>query len=324
MNHMAVLPSATVVICTHNPRRDLLTRVLSALRAQTLPCSDWELLVVDNNSAERVAGWVDVSWHLHSRILHEPRPGKTFALKQGQAEARSDLLVIVDDDNLLVPTYLADAVRIASDHPFLGAWGGGSVGEYEAPLPRWLEPYLSFIAVKGCNELVWSNEPFHEASNPIGAGMCIRKAVAQRYAEMLDTNPARQMLGRRGQQLSGSEDIDMALTAIDMGLGVGRFPELVLTHVIPHGRMTEAYILKLAEESQISSFLLREIRQRPYPPYFSGSMLKRVATWVRLWSLPRMDRRIRQALVRGQRKGRLMAAELLAKPPVEGGTAGQS
>ena len=219
MNHMAVLPSATVVICTHNPRRDLLTRVLSALRAQTLPCSDWELLVVDNNSAERVAGWVDVSWHLHSRILHEPRPGKTFALKQGQAEARSDLLVIVDDDNLLVPTYLADAVRIASDHPFLGAWGGGSVGEYEAPLPRWLE---------------------------------------------------------------------------------------------------------LAEESQISSFLLREIRQRPYPPYFSGSMLKRVATWVRLWSLPRMDRRIRQALVRGQRKGRLMAAELLAKPPVEGGTAGQS
>jgi GT2 family glycosyltransferase len=324
VNHMAVLPSATVVICTHNPRRDLLTRVLSALRAQTLPCSDWELLVVDNNSAERVAAWVDVSWHPHARVLEEPRPGKTFALKRAQSEAKSQLIVIVDDDNLLVPTYLADAVRIASDHPFLGAWGGGSVGEYEVPLPRWLAPYLSFIAVKGCNELVWSNEAFHEASNPIGAGMCIRKAVAQRYADILDKDPVRQILGPRDGLLARCEDIDMALTAIDMGLGVGRFPELVLTHVIPQGRMTEAYILKLAEESQISNFLLREIRRRPYPPYFSGSMLKRFVKWVRLWTLPRMDRRIRQAIIRGQRKGRHMAAQLLAKPPVDGVGAGQS
>ena len=286
--------------------------------------SDWELLIVDNNSVEPVSDWLDVSWHPRARILHEPRPGKTFGLKQGQAEARSDLLVIVDDDNLLVPTYLADAVRIASDHPFLGAWGGGSVGEYEAPLPRWLEPYLSFIAVKDCNELVWSNEPFHEASSPIGAGMCIRKAVAQRYADILDKDPARQILGPRDGLLARCEDIDMALTAIDMGLGVGRFPELVLTHVIPQGRMTEAYILQLAEESQISSFLLREIRRRPYPPYFSGSMLRRFVTWVRIWTLPRMDRRIRHALIRGHRKGRRMAAELLEKQPVDGVGAGQS
>jgi hypothetical protein len=256
--------------------------------------------------------------------LEEPRPGKTFALKRAQSEAKSQLIVIVDDDNLLVPTYLADAVRIAADHPFLGAWGGGSVGEYEAALPRWLEPYLSFIAVKDCKELVWSNEPFHEASSPIGAGMCIRKAVAQRYADILDNDPVRQNLGPRDGLLARCEDIDMALTAIDMGLGVGRFPELVLTHVIPQGRMTEAYILKLAEESQISSFLLRKIRRRPYQPYFSGSLLKRFAKWVRLWTLPRMDRRIRQALIRGERKGRRMAAELLAEPPVDGVGAGQS
>jgi glycosyltransferase involved in cell wall biosynthesis len=310
--------AVTVIVCTHNPRRDMFERVLASLRAQTKPLSDWELLIVDNKSFEPVSDWLDVSWHPCARILHEPRPGKTFALKQGQAEARSDLLVIVDDDNLLVPTYLADAVRIASDYPFLGAWGGGSVGEYETPLPRWLEPYLSFIAVKSCNELVWSNEYFHGAATPIGAGMCIRKAVAHRYAEMLDTDPVRQILGRRGKMLSGSEDTDMALTAIDMGLGVGKFPQLLLTHLIPRERMTKDYILRLVEESQISNFLLRAVRRRPYPPYFSGSWLRRTVRWLRLWTLPRMDRRITQALVRGQRKGRRVAAELLSESRTAG------
>ncbi len=321
---MTVPPSATVVICTFNPRLKVLGRVLDALRSQTEPLENWELLVIDNNSDEPVTECLDVSWHPHGRILREERPGKTFALRLAQREAKSSLIVIVDDDNLLAATYLAEAVRIASDYPFLGAWGGASIGEFETPPPEWLLPHLSFIAVKACSELVWSNEPFHDASNPIGAGMCIRKAVAERYAEMLDRDPVRQILGRRGQQLSGGEDTDMAITAIDMGLGVGRFPQLVLTHVIPAGRMSEPYILKLAEESQISSYLLRAIRRRQGTPYFSGSLLRRIATWVRLWTLPRMDRRIQLALIRGQRKGRRLATELVAGRPVDGGNAGSS
>ena len=44
------LPRVSVVIPTHNPRMDYLRRVLEALRQQTLPCEQWELLFVDNNS----------------------------------------------------------------------------------------------------------------------------------------------------------------------------------------------------------------------------------------------------------------------------------
>jgi glycosyltransferase involved in cell wall biosynthesis len=315
VNHMTFAPSATVVICTFNPRLPVLGRVLDALRRQTVPCERWELIVVDNNSDEPLAPCLDVSWHPHARILREERPGKTFALRHAQMESQSDLIVIVDDDNILAPNYLEESFRIAASYPFLGAWGGSSIGEFESPPPRWLKSYMTFIAVKECKELIWSNEYFCDSSTPIGAGMCIRKAVAQRYAEMLETNPARQILGRRGEQLSGSEDTDMALTAIDMGLGLGRFPQLILTHVIPQGRMTERYILRLAEETQISNYLLRAIRRRLYPPYFSGSLLRRTVKWLRLWTLPRMNRRITQALVRGQRKGRLLAAELLASSP---------
>jgi len=36
----------SVIICTHNPRPDYLQRVLDALKAQTLPKENWELLLM--------------------------------------------------------------------------------------------------------------------------------------------------------------------------------------------------------------------------------------------------------------------------------------
>ena len=45
----------SVIVCTHNPRTDYFRRVLNALDAQTLPKNNWELLVVDNASRERLA-----------------------------------------------------------------------------------------------------------------------------------------------------------------------------------------------------------------------------------------------------------------------------
>ena len=43
-------PVISVVIPTHNPRMDYLRRVLEALRGQTLPREQWEIIVVDNGS----------------------------------------------------------------------------------------------------------------------------------------------------------------------------------------------------------------------------------------------------------------------------------
>lgn len=299
---------ATVVMCTFNPHRERLGRALRALREQTTAVDAWELIIVDNNSVPPVADWLDVSWHPRARIVREERQGLTHARMKGIAEARAPLLIFVDDDNLLAPTYIGEAVRIGGAYGFLGAWGGGCSGEFETPPPRWLLPHLSFVAVKECTELVWSNEYFHDRSTPIGAGLCLRKAVADRYVATVADDDVRRLLDRRGSVLAGCGDLDMAMTAIDMGLGVGRFPSLQLIHVIPGGRMTEAYILRMAEESQASSLVLRRIRGRPIRPYLSGSLLRRAFMWLRLWTLPRMDRRIRFALMRGYAKGDAVSA----------------
>ena len=55
MNSAAAKPAVSVVISTHNPRMDFLARVIEALKQQTLPREQWELLIVDNGSTQPLA-----------------------------------------------------------------------------------------------------------------------------------------------------------------------------------------------------------------------------------------------------------------------------
>ena len=125
-----------VLVCTHNPRRDYLERTLNALRAQSLPAERWELLVVDNASDPPLAGNLDLSWHARSRIVTEHELGILPARVRGLKETRTPLILFVDDDNVLAPDYLQQAMPIADTHPFLGVWGGSITPEFEPPPPR--------------------------------------------------------------------------------------------------------------------------------------------------------------------------------------------
>src|SRR5690349_21927962 len=132
-----------VVICTHNPHAGRLRRTLAGLRAQTLPAAEWETLIVDNASQPALtpAAWGDAA-PANLRIVSEPQLGLTAARRRGLSEARAPLCVLVDDDNILAPDYLAQAARLAAAHPRVGAFGGRSVPEFEVPPPDWAREFL--------------------------------------------------------------------------------------------------------------------------------------------------------------------------------------
>lgn len=305
-------PQATVIICTHNPRRETLCRVLAALREQTEPRDAWDLLIVDNRSDTPVAGWVDVSWHDAGRVVIEPELGSTPAHIRGIREARTPLLVFVDDDNLLAPSYIQEAIRIAEQHPFLGAWGGSIRGEYDGGLPGWAVKWVGLLAIRECERTSWSSEPYGSQSTPVGAGMCIRKKVADAYVAALDAHSGRPKLGRVGSVLMGCEDTEMALVSLDLGLGVGMFPQLALTHVIPAARLQPSYLLRLAEGRQASIVMMRALRGDSTPHPFSDHAAKRIYSWLRLPFLRSIDRRMLLAEVRGHRQGVAMVRKMMA------------
>jgi len=250
----------SVIICTHNPRPDYLDRVLAALRRQTLPTDHWELLLIDNASEPALAGKWDLSWHPHARHIREDELGLTAARLCGIMEARSELLVFVDDDNLLSSNYLEKALDIAKCYAFLGAWGGIIRGEFEIEPEPWLRSLLGSLAIREFSAPIWSNNPTDWSAHPCGAGLCVRMKVAETYSGQLAVNPARRRLDRIGSALSSCGDSDLVQTSCDVGQGFGNFPQLVMTHLIPESRVQPDYLIRLMQGITVSAIVLNRVR----------------------------------------------------------------
>ncbi len=298
------MTNISVIICTHNPREDYLRRVLEGLRAQTLPLAQWELLLIDNASEKPLPEIFDLSWHPNSRHVREEELGLTPARLRGIQESKADILVFADDDTVLAPDYLEQAMVVAGQWPFVGAWGGSCIPEYEIPLPYWIGDQVWRLTVVDVKEDVWSNLREGFATIPAGAGLCIRRPVGLRFIEWCRTNRSSKSLGRKGTVLNGYEDVDLAHCALDIGLGTGKSTRLRLTHVIPSSRLTLEYFVRHAEGDAASLMMFRVIRGLPVkqPTVSFMASLKR-----RLYRLisnkPREFFEIDEAARRGIQKG---------------------
>jgi hypothetical protein len=247
---------ASVIICTHNPRPHYLDRVLEALRNQVLPYDRWELLLVDNASDRAMAPLWDICWHPNARHIREDELGLAAARRRGITEAAADLMVFVDDDNVLAGDYLVQALKIKQKWPALGTWGSGTiVPEFERQPAEHLRPYMVSLALRDNKKAYWSNVLSCYHAMPPGAGMCVRADVAREYCRLHSAETIR-LTGRKGTALVGHEDCEIAYVGCSVGFGMGVFPELMMTHLIPKERVSDKYILRLVEGNQVSGGLL--------------------------------------------------------------------
>ena len=293
-----MIPEISIIICTHNPQRDYLDKVIQALKSQTLPMEQWELLLIDNASNSLLAKSIDLSWHSQAFQIREDKLGKSYALLNGFREARAELLVTVDDDNVLDSDYLEIALQISRDWPTLGAWGGKIRPNFEETPPDWTKPYWPMLAIREFDRDKWSNLLYQHETTPPGAGMCVRKIVAEKYMDLVRAQPELAGMGPKGKLLTRCEDSDLAFTACNIGLGTGQFTSLKLTHLIPGSRLQENYLLRLVEGISYSGTLLDFFwgKLPPNPPKLSW---RRLLQYCRRWRMNPRTRRFCNAQQRG-------------------------
>ena len=300
----------SVVIPTHNPQLGYLQRVLAGLQQQTLPRDQWELIVVDNASAPAVAGQIDLSWHTVGRVVREERLGLTAARLAGFAAARGEVIILVDDDNLLAPDFLAAVAQIGADFPFLGSWSGNVELVFEPGVTQPPTAWRSYLTERHCTQAVWSNDPSHNDSTPWGAGLCVRRAVSDSYRQRSERDPALLRLDLSGSNLVYGGDTDIAYHGCSLGLGKGLFPQLHLLHLIPPRRCERDYLLRVIEGHAYSEWLHHWVQHKKIP-VDESTLAQRLKRAVRLLLADADTRSAEQARVRGRQRA---ARELAAQP----------
>jgi glycosyltransferase involved in cell wall biosynthesis len=307
----------SAIIPAHNPDSGRLRRTLAGLRAQTLAAGRWETVLVDNASAPAIdsaALAADAPGNL--RLVREPELGLTAARRRGFGEARGDIFVLVDDDNVLAADYLEKTLALLAAHPRVGALGGKSAPEFAEEPPAWTREFFQLLALRdlGDSPLISTGlRPAGARRNqypncaPIGAGMALRRAAATAWLEALAGDPRRVRFDRRGEALVSGGDNDLVLTLMAAGWEVAYFPQLALTHLIPATRLDAGYLARLHHAMQASWMRVLSLHEaNPWPSLTAGgAALRQLKAWFTHHPWSSSAARVRYAGARGHFEGRI-------------------
>lgn len=261
LNQKTILPQLSVVLCTYNPRSDLLAKALRSISWQTLHADAFELVVVDNNSTVPLR--TDVCERLairDVRVIRELRQGLTYARVGGINATKAPVICFVDDDNELENDYLERVLEIAAAEPELGVWGGICEGVFESKVHGFKKKWLPHLGVRyvGTEPLTGDGDVWGE-HEPIGAGICVRRTVANGYVAFVENVGGAGALGRKGKSLLSGEDSLISRIACRLGYVVGYRPQLKLHHHITASRLRLRYLARLMQGHGRSYVVLQRL-----------------------------------------------------------------
>ncbi len=135
-------PEFTVAVCTRN-RRQSLSRTLDSIAEQRARAS-WEVVVVDNGSADGTLEWLHerrADFPVSLRIESEKTPGVSLARNLAIASARGRVVLFTDDDVTCRPGWLQAHVAAFADPSVVGT-GGRILPKLPPEAPEWLRQAL--------------------------------------------------------------------------------------------------------------------------------------------------------------------------------------
>lgn len=218
----------SVVVCTYN-RADLLAGALQSLCEQNLDPSEYEIIVVDNNSSDDTRAVVRAfcQGYLNVRYCFEPQQGLSHARNRGWQEARGEYVGYIDDDGKAPEQWLVVAKEII-ERASPAVLGGPYYAFYNTPKPRWFkDAYGSCVKGGGARFL-----KRHEYLS--GGNIFIRRFLLQSLGGF-DTD-----LGMAGQKMAYGEETSLlrGMCASMPNEVIHYDPKLYVYHLVRPEKMT--------------------------------------------------------------------------------------
>jgi glycosyltransferase involved in cell wall biosynthesis len=232
----------SIIIPTFN-RASFLLDSLNSIGRVVSPSEPVEIIIVDNGSSDRTREvWKQVSERFsrhHWRYFFDDMPGLLTGRHRGAKEAKGGILAYLDDDTVLVPTWL-ESLKEAFSHPDVVALGGPSSPVFESNPPRWLRDF--WTEIDDGRQCVWlsliecGNEmkPI-DPLNIFGLNFSIRRKTLKDYGGF---HP--DCIPKPLQRYQGDGETGLAMkmkTAQSLCL---YHPGFAVKHVLPPSRLTPA------------------------------------------------------------------------------------
>jgi glucosyl-dolichyl phosphate glucuronosyltransferase len=222
----------SVLISTRD-RADTLQRTLDALLCPAnLKVTDWDVVVVDNDSQDhtaRVCEAFKAKFPDHFNFCFEKRHGKSNALNAGIAVAKGDVIAFTDDDVTCAPDYLQAIRTVFSQYPVDGVQGRILL-DCEGGHPVWLDRFLGLT-------VGWRDDASELTSlqgTLCGSNMVLRTEVLKKVGAFLpDLGPGAIGLG---------EETELSLRVRAAGYRLAFAPQILTWHHLPKKRLTKAFI----------------------------------------------------------------------------------
>jgi glucosyl-dolichyl phosphate glucuronosyltransferase len=228
--------TGTIAVCTRN-RAAILPQCLASLAGQLAGPDQIETLVVDNGSSDSTAG-VLREWEQAGagrRVVTEPVAGLSRARNAALEAAKGDVVLFVDDDALVPPTWAR--AHLAAYEDLAVGMAGGPIGlVWPAGRPDWLgDDLLQWYSILEQGDDV---RPFPGDHGPYGTNMSVRRAAA------LDAGGFDPQLGRIGNRLLSGEEPDLTRRLTVAGWSVLYVPAAAVVQQVLPERLGRRWLLR--------------------------------------------------------------------------------
>src|SRR5690606_1963881 len=133
------------VICTYN-RVEILKTCLEFITQQKAAPTQFEVLIIDNNSSDGTKGFVEnfiqqYTGDLKFYYFLETKKGLSAARNRGLLESKGDYINFIDDDALTPRHYLQTLSESIHKYPKAAGFGGKIIPKYFTAEPEWMSVY---------------------------------------------------------------------------------------------------------------------------------------------------------------------------------------
>ncbi|HIA08915.1 MAG TPA: glycosyltransferase family 2 protein [Chromatiaceae bacterium] len=225
----------SIIICTYN-RSHNLADCFSHLVAQTnVETVDWEIILVDNNSADDTEATVkqlNQTLSLNIRYVFEGEQGLSVARNRGIQESDATWLIFIDDDIRVEPQWLHAIHEGFSLHD-CDAVGGRIHIQSPESLPDWIQPDMyGFLGHRDFGDESFKMDGVNQF--PFGGNMAMHRRVFERIGRF-DTRMGRKGEGRKAAELFKGEETDFFMRLKETGGDTYYAQAAIVQHLIlPH------------------------------------------------------------------------------------------